>query len=135
MGEVARRERPRDELGRPLPRHEPNRLVIEDFDRLGIQESSRLGMAYFAAGHYFGAHEAWENCWKRAAETDDAEGFKGLAQLAAGYVHLRRGNSHGCRVLLGRAIGRLRTYTAGWQNLDLPRLIADAEALLAMQVG
>jgi len=132
MGGSPRGERPRDELGRPLPRHEPNRLLLEDFDRLGIAENNRLGMAYFAIGQYFGAHEAWENCWKRSIGMSDAEGFKGLAQLAAGYVHLRRGNPHGCRVLLGRAIGRLGGYTPNWQGLDLPRLIADAEELMAM---
>lgn len=122
--------RARDELGRPLPPHEPNRLVLEDFDRYGTSENNRLGMAYFAVKQYFGAHEAWESCWKRSLETGDGEGFKGLAQLAAGYVHLQRGNPHGCRVLLGRAIGRLGGYPKDWQGLDLTRLIADARALL-----
>ena len=123
--------RPRDELGRPLPRHEHNRLPLEDFDRLDIAENDRLGRAYFARGQHFGAHEAWESCWKQARGRPEAEGYKGLAQLAAGYVHQQRGNSRGCRALLGRAIGRLRGYGAEWQDLDLARLIADAEAMVA----
>jgi hypothetical protein len=92
--------RPRDELGRPLPRGEINRLPLEDFDRLSTGENDRLGRAYFAAGQYFGAHEAWESCWKQAIGSPEAEGYKGLAQLAAGYVHLQRGNAHGCRALM-----------------------------------
>ena len=122
--------RPRDELGRPLPRHAPNRLPLEDFDSLDLAENDRLGRDYFARGQYFGAHEAWESCWKQARGRPEAEGYKGLAQLAAGYVHRQRGNSRGCRALLGRAIGRLRGYGAEWQDLDLARLIADAVAIM-----
>ncbi len=123
--------RPRDEMGRPLPRDEPDRLSLEDFDRLSIAENDRLGRAYYAFAQYFCAHEAWETCWKQARGSPDAEGYKGLAQLAAGYVHRQRGNAHGSRVLMLRAIGRLRVYGSDWQGLDLERLIADAEALAA----
>jgi uncharacterized protein len=129
-GEAQKPRRPRDELGRPLPRHAPNRLPLEDFDRLDIAENNRLALAYFAAAQYFGAHEAWESCWKQAIGAPDAEGFKGLAQLAAGYVHLQRGNPHGCGVLLRRAIGRLVDYQPGWHGIDVPRLIACAEEVI-----
>jgi hypothetical protein len=128
-----RERRPRDELGRPLPRHERNRLPLEDFDRLSTAENNRLAMGYFTAGQYFGAHEAWESCWKQTAATADAEVFKGLAQLAAGYVHLQRGNPHGCCVLLRRAIGRLRGSPADWQGFALVRMIADAQHVIASQ--
>jgi predicted metal-dependent hydrolase len=106
-------------------------LPLEDFDRLSTAENNRLGVAYFTGGQYFGAHEAWETCWKQAAGTPEEEGFKGLAQLAAGYVHLQRGNPSGCRVLLRRAIGRLSRAAAHWQSPDTARLIADAEAVLS----
>ena len=57
-------QRPRDELGRPLPRGSANRLELEDFDALGLQDNHRLGVNYFDEQQFFGAHEAWESCWK-----------------------------------------------------------------------
>lgn len=114
-----------------MPRHEPDRLLLPDFERLSTDENNRLGMRSFAAGQYFAAHEAWETCWKQAGQAPEAEGFKGLAQLAAGYVHLQRGNAHGARVLLRRAVGRLMGCGMDWQGLDVARLIDDAERAVA----
>lgn len=105
-----KRERPRDELGRPLPHGRENLLHLEDFDALSLEENHRLGIEHFAAGRFFPAHEAWETCWKQAKSTPDAEFFKGLSQLGAGYVHLLRGNGHGAFTLLRRAAGRLAPF-------------------------
>lgn len=123
--------RPRDELGRPLPRHEPNRLPLPDFDSLSLAENNRLAVHYFDSGQYFAAHEAWETCWKQSRRGPDEEGFKGLAQLAAGYVHHQRGNPAGTRALLQRAIRRLGGYVPDWQDLDLVRIIAGARQMIA----
>ncbi len=103
-------ERPRDELGRPLPWGSEGRLQLEDYDALPIEENHRLGVEHWNAGRFFPAHEAWETCWKQTKGTDDAEFFKGLSQLGAGYVHLLRGNRHGAHTLLRRGAGRLRRY-------------------------
>lgn len=103
-------ERPRDELGRPLPHEAENRLRLEDFDSLSFEENHRLGIQHFNAERFFPAHEAWETSWKQAKGTDDAEFFKGLSQLGAGYVHLLRGNPHGAHTLLRRGAGRIERY-------------------------
>src|SRR2546421_1124824 len=100
-------ERPRDGLGRPQPWETRNRLEMPDFDRNSLEENHRLGIRFFEEGKYFPAHEAWETAWKQARGTDDAEFFKGLSQLGAGYVHLLRGNRHGAITLMRRAAGRL----------------------------
>ena len=81
-----KRERPRDELGRPLPWGEENRLEMEDFDSHSLEENHRLGIEHFDAGRFFPAHEAWETAWKQARGTSDEESYKGLSQLGAGYV-------------------------------------------------
>src|SRR6266513_2797318 len=94
--------RPRDELGRPLPRGQESRLHLEDYDALSLEENHRLGMQHLNEGRFFPAHEAWETCWKQAKGTEEAEFFKGLSQLGAGYVHLQRGNPHGAFTLLRR---------------------------------
>jgi hypothetical protein len=122
-------ERPRDRLGRPQAWGTPNALQLEDYDSLPLEENHRLGRAHLNAGRYFPAHEAWETAWKQARDTDDAEFFKGLSQLGAGYVHLLRGNAHGAVRLLGRAAGRLGGYPPGHRGVDTDRVATAAREL------
>jgi uncharacterized protein len=124
-------KRPRDDLGRPQPWDAENRLVLEDFDSLSIEENHRLGREHLNAGRYFPAHEAWETAWKQARDTTDAEFFKGLSQLGAGFVHLLRGNAHGAKRLLRRAAGRIARYPAGHHGLDTAGVAEAAETLAA----
>ncbi|HXF36958.1 MAG TPA: DUF309 domain-containing protein [Actinomycetota bacterium] len=121
-------ERPRDELGRPQPWGSPNRLELEDFDALPLEENHRLARAHFNAGRFFPAHEAWETAWKQARDTEDAEFFKGLSQLGAGYVHLLRGNRHGAVTLLRRAARRIGRYPPGHRGVDTAGVAAAARA-------
>ena len=126
-------ERPRDELGRPQSWDAPNRLEMPDFDRNPLEENHRLGTRFFEEGRYFPAHEAWETAWKQARGTGDAEFFKGLSQLGAGYVHLLRGNRHGAFTLMRRAAGRIEKYPHGHHGIATTalagRALADAEAV------
>jgi hypothetical protein len=121
-------ERPRDELGRPQAWDAENRLELEDFDSLSLEENHRLGVEHFEAGRYFPAHEAWETAWKQSKSTGDAEFFKGLSQLGAGYVHLLRGNAHGAKTLLRRAVSRIERYPTGHLGVDTERVSQRAEA-------
>jgi hypothetical protein len=121
-------ERPRDELGRPQPWGSENRLHLEDFDHLPIEENHRLAREHFDAGRFFHAHEAWETAWKQARGTDDAELFKGLSQLGAGYVHLLRGNRHGAVQLLRRAASRIGRYPQGRLGVDTATVAAGASS-------
>src|SRR5438128_458483 len=126
-------KRPRDELGRPQPWNAENRLHLEDFDSFSLEENHRLGTEHFNARRYFPAHEAWETAWKQARDTPDAEFFKGLSQLGAGYTHLLRGNRHGAFTLLRRAAGRVSRYPRGHFGVDTDavatRAQGDAEAV------
>jgi len=119
--------RPRDELGRPQPWDAENRLDLEDFDNLPLEENHRLGREHFNAGRFFPAHEAWETAWKQARDTGDAEFFKGLSQLGAGYVHLLRGNRHGTMQLLRRAARRIAQYPKGHFGVDTAGVSGRAE--------
>lgn len=120
--------RPRDELGRPLPRGSENRLRLEDFDSLPLEENHRLGRAHFNDGRFFPAHEAWETAWKQAKGSPDEEFFKGLSQLGAGYVHWRRGNPHGATTLIARAVSRIRRFSAGHHGVDVEAIVDTASA-------
>jgi hypothetical protein len=126
-------ERPRDELGRPLAWGDENRMHLEDYDNLSIDSNHQLAIGHAREGRWFPAHEAWETAWKQARETDEAELFKGLSQMGAGYVHLLRGNAHGAVTLLRRAAGRITRYPAPTRGLDTAalagRLTADARRI------
>lgn len=128
-------KRPRDELGRPLSWKAENRLQLEDYDSLTVEENHRLGVEHLNAERFFPAHEAWETCWKQTKETKDAEFFKGLSQLGAGYTHLLRGNLHGAHTLLRRGAGRILRYESPHWGIDVKRLgevaLAQAETIEA----
>jgi len=121
--------RPRDRLGRPQAWGAENALELEDFDAMPIEQVHRLAREHLNAGRYFPAHEAWETAWKKARNTDDAEFFKGLSQLGAGYVHLLRGNAHGTIRLLRRASGRLAGYPDGHREVETSRVARQADVL------
>ena len=126
-------ERPRDRLGRPLPWGTASDLHLEDFDALSLEENHELARAHARAGRWFPAHEAWETAWKQARDTEEAELFKGLSQMGAGYVHLLRGNAHGASTLLRRAASRIERYEDGTRGVETTaltaRLLKDAEAV------
>lgn len=124
-GEKTRR--PRDELGRLLPWGNENRLHLEDFDSLSLEENHRLGIEHFDAGRFFHAHEAWETTWKQSRGEKDEEFFKGLSQLGAGYTHYRRGNPHGAHTLIRRGLSRIRRYGPRHQGIAVAELAAAAE--------
>ena len=109
--------RPRDLLGRPQAWDAANQLEMPDFDALTLEENHELGRRYVRERRFFHAHEACETAWKQAKGTDDAEFFKGLSQMGAGYVHMLRGNAHGTVTLLRRASGRVGRYPDGHRGV------------------
>jgi uncharacterized protein len=123
-GEKTRR--PRDELGQLLPWGSENRLELEDFDALPLEENHALGIEHFNAGRFFPAHEAWETAWKQVRGRPDEEFYKGLSQLGAGYTHYRRGNAHGAHTLMRRALSRIDRYGPTHGGIDLARLTVEA---------
>ena len=126
-------ERPRDALGRPLDWDATNELEMDDYDSLSMERNHELGREAMRARRFFPAHEAWETAWKQARGTDEAEFFKGLSQMGAGYVHLLRGNAHGAITLMRRASSRVVHYPDGHRGIHTQalhdRLEADAAAV------
>ncbi|GAA1434526.1 DUF309 domain-containing protein [Microlunatus lacustris] len=127
----ARNGRPRDGLGRPLPRgaegvpRVPDDLVLPPLPSLA--EAQRL----LDAGLPFHAHEVLEATWKAAPEPE-RELWQGLAQLAVGWTHLLRGNPTGATTLLQRARRRIVVYAADPPyDVDVAGLAAWCDAVLA----
>src|SRR4029453_6879059 len=125
-----RNARPRDGLGRPLPRgtagvaRVPDELVLPPADAL--MEAQRL----LDEGLPFHAHEVLEGTWKAAPE-DDRDLWQGLAQLAVGLTHVLRGNRAGASALLRRGRERIAPYAANPPHqVDVPGLLEWTDTLL-----
>jgi len=79
----------------------------------------------------FHAHEVLEAVWKAAPEPE-RELWRGLAQIAVGITHLRRGNAQGAEALLSRAADRLVPYkTEAPHNIDVRGIVQRARDLAA----
>jgi uncharacterized protein len=106
----ARNARPRDGLGRPLPRGAPGDERIPDDLLLAPAEALELAQELLDAGRPFHAHEVLEASWK-AAPAAERDLWQGLAQIAVGLTHARRGNARGAVALLRRGGQRVSGYT------------------------
>ncbi|MFC7247881.1 DUF309 domain-containing protein [Catellatospora aurea] len=104
-----RNARPRDELGRPLPHGAPGVPTTPDDLRLPPAEALAQAQRLLDEGRAFHAHEILEGAWK-AAPAPERELWRGLAQLAVGLTHARRGNATGAPRLLRRAADRIASY-------------------------
>jgi uncharacterized protein len=106
-----RNARPRDELGRPLPRDAAGEAPTPDEPALPPAASLARAQQLLDAGRPFHAHEVLEATWK-AAPGAERELWRGLAQLAVGLTHAGRGNRVGAARLLRRAADRIEPYGA-----------------------
>ncbi|GIF95528.1 DUF309 domain-containing protein [Catellatospora citrea] len=127
----ARNARPRDELGRPLPRGAAGVPTTPDELRLTPDEALAQAQELLTAGRAFHAHEVLEGAWKAAPEPE-RELWRGLAQLAVGLTHARRGNATGAARLLTRAADRIEEYAAAPPHqVAVTGLVAWSRALAA----
>jgi uncharacterized protein len=110
-----RNARPRDGLGRPLDRADdassgadrvPDDLVITG------AEAAALADRLLRDGRPFHAHEVLEAAWK-SGPASERDLWQGLAQIAVGLTHARRGNARGAVALLSRGAERVRGSPSG----------------------
>jgi uncharacterized protein len=128
-GGRARNARPRDELGRPLPRGATGVEGVPEDLALPPDQSLAEAQRLLDAGRAFHAHEVLEGTWK-AAPDDERELWRGLAQLAVGLTHVQRGNARGAARLLDRGALRIQDYAAEPPyGLDIDGLVAWAREL------
>ena len=76
--------------------------------RLTPAEAVQLAQRLIDEGRPFHAHEVFESVWK-SSPTAQRDLWQGLAQIAVGLTHARRGNGRGAVALLRRgaaAVGR-----------------------------
>ncbi|MEV6930519.1 DUF309 domain-containing protein [Dactylosporangium sp. NPDC051485] len=120
----ARNARPRDALGRPLPRGAQGVPTMPDDLSVTPAEALEQAQRLLDEGRPFHAHEVLEAAWKAAPEPE-RELWRGLAQLAVGLTHARRGNAAGAARLLERAALRIAAYRdAPPHGVDVAGLVA-----------
>jgi len=110
-----RNARPRDGLGRPLDRAaDPGSGADRIPDDLLITgaEAAALADRLLRDGRPFHAHEVLEAAWK-SGPASERDLWQGLAQIAVGLTHARRGNARGAVALLSRGAERVRGYQDG----------------------
>lgn len=124
--------RPRDGLGRPLPRGAAGEPVMPEDLRLSPAEAVQLAQRLIDDGRPFHAHEVLEATWK-SCPADERALWKGLAQIAVGLTHARRGNSTGAITLLRRGAAAVAGYAEGagakTSGLDLAAIVAATHGL------
>jgi hypothetical protein len=113
-----RNARPRDGLGRPLDRADGPGSGVAGTDRIPDDlvitgaEAAALADRLLRDGRPFHAHEVLEAAWKSGPATE-RDLWQGLAQIAVGLTHARRGNARGAIALLSRGADRVRGYQDG----------------------
>jgi hypothetical protein len=113
-----RNARPRDALGRPLDPADGPGSGVSGTDRIPDDlvitgaEAAALADQLLRDGRPFHAHEVLEAAWK-SGPADERDLWQGLAQIAVGLTHARRGNARGAVALLSRGTERVRGYQGG----------------------
>ena len=126
-----RNARPRDGLGRPLPRGSATGTErVPDELAVPLADAIELAQTYLDTGRPFHAHEVLEALWKSrpAAERDL---WQGLAQIAVGLTHALRGNLTGAVTLLRRGSDRVRVYTGDPHGIAIAAVLDATDDVLA----
>jgi hypothetical protein len=129
----ARNARPRDELGRPLSRSAAQDVPgIPDDLIVSPAEAAARGERLLAEGRPFHAHEVFEAAWK-SLPGPERELWRGLAQVAVGLTHARRGNARGAVALLRRGAGHVAEFAAAPGEVDAG-FVAEQATALALRI-
>lgn len=124
-----RNARPRDELGRPLPRGDSGVAGVPDDLVLSPRESLAEAQRLLDEARPFHAHEVLEAAWKSAPD-GERELWQGLAQLAVGLTHALRGNNAGAAAVLRRGGEHISGYAdRPPHGIDVTGLLDWARAL------
>jgi hypothetical protein len=114
------RQGDRDKAWRPLPMEQR-------------REAFEIGLASYARGDFFAAHEALEPAWMGTDDLVERALHQGLIKVAAAYVHAVRHNPPGIVKNLSGARGHLAHATAAgpaW-GVDVQDLLEAVDARLA----
>jgi hypothetical protein len=95
-------------------------------------EAADLGGRLLAEDRPFHAHEVFEAAWK-SVPGPERELWRGLAQVAVGLTHAKRGNASGAVALLRRGAGHVAAFAGTAGEVDAGFVAAQA-ADLALRI-
>jgi predicted metal-dependent hydrolase len=87
-----------------------------------VDEELRRGLEQVRSGHYFEAHESFEDVW-RAADPGEKDFFQGLVHVTVAWYQARRGNRTGCERQLAKAQRRLAGFVPEHRGVDVALLL------------
>jgi predicted metal-dependent hydrolase len=90
------------------------------------------GIRLFNAGHYWHAHEQWEQCWLRS-DGLDATFYQSIIQAAAALVKWQQGNPRGLAQNWAKSCARLDLLPSRYLGLNLADLRAQIDRIAAGQ--
>ena len=100
---------------------------------MDTQTKDRLfqkGLDAFNSGHFYDAHEHWEEVWLETPNPDKIF-LQGLIQVAAAFHHHSRANNLGCRNLLRAGLLKLDYFPEEHWGLAIEPLRASVRRWLA----
>src|SRR5262249_45438159 len=80
------------------------------------------GIEEFNRGHFFEAHELWEEAWNEVVG-EEKRFYQGLVQIAAAYHKLSLAQYNGARKLLERGNQILSGFPPDYADIDLAPLL------------
>jgi len=89
------------------------------------EEKFRRGLEQFNQGHFFDAHETWEEIWLASPEPERTF-LQGIIQVAAAFHHYTRGNRGGTQSLLRAGLEKLDRFPKTHRGVRLEELRAAA---------
>jgi predicted metal-dependent hydrolase len=102
------------------------------------QEKDRLfrqGLDAFNSGHFYDAHEHWEEVWLETPHPDKMF-LQGLIQIAAAYHHYSKANRLGTQNLLQAGLMKIEPFPPVYSRLELePLRVAVRRWLAALEEG
>jgi uncharacterized protein len=91
------------------------------------------GVDLFNDGHFWHAHEAWEDAWKATADPTIRLYYKGIIQTTAALVHWQRGNPRGLQLNWRKARPKLLQLPATVLGLRIGGLVEAMDRFVAVQ--
>jgi uncharacterized protein len=128
--------RPRDRLGRPLPRAAAPAETLEEFDPDGPDEALAIAVDLWDEERFFEAHEVLEGVWHQAPDPDRLF-WQGIIQVAVACCHHQRGNPTGSASLFRKAAEKLSAYPDVYRGVDVEqmRVFAEGAASVIEETG
>lgn len=128
--------RPRDRLGRPLPRGTMDVALAEDHVAEDLEEALEIAVDLWDDERFFEAHELLEEVWHAAPE-EDRLFWQGVIQVAVASCHHQRGNVAGAAAMFTKAADKLVGYPDVHHGIDVEqmRVFAQGAAEVIEETG